>query len=273
MRAFSILLICLLLVGCGKPSNASNDSVKPADNATETTDNSAGKTKDSSTGAPIAQSDKPRNLSESYTAYITVKGDFSSRLSDGLSEAQSAAGLDLLGISLIDLYLVPILAMGVDETYAQSALSYFDFTGIKYTADGNHYTLNFTDAGGIPTVIETTYDSAKDAASSEVKQSGEKAVILEYTKTSYGYATQYFIKNGDGTYAIYKGTFYNEKDGIIGLTNNAAAQPASIVGGAEVSKDFPKDCSSWYEINGTAGTGKDYDGTTFEFTVPGGASN
>jgi hypothetical protein len=71
---------------------------------------------------------------------------------------------------------------------------------------------------------------------------------------------------------VYKGTFYG-KDGVIGLTANAASQPSSIVGKDDIPKDFPKDCESWFEAEGTKGTGVGSDGTTYDFSVPAESSN
>ena len=57
------------------------------------------------------------------------------------------------------------------------------------------------------------------------------------------------------------------------MTAQATAQPETIVGNTEVSKDFPKDNDSWYQAEGTAGTGSLSDGTALNFTVPAEASN
>ncbi|HYE68223.1 MAG TPA: hypothetical protein VEA58_06390, partial [Anaerovoracaceae bacterium] len=68
-------------------------------------------------------------------------------------------------------------------------------------------------------------------------------------------------------YTVYQGTFYG-KDGVIGVTAQAAAQPASILSKGEVAVDFPKENDSWYQAEGTTGTGSLSDGTALNFKVP-----
>lgn len=257
----SAILVCVLmfsLTGCGKSSDASKDGGKPADSGVKTSDSAA--------KAPDTQTGPAKSIAQGYGDYAGTKGNFIGRLSDGL-EDQPAASMELLGVVLVELYVAPIVGMGVDEAYARTVLNYFSLKDIQYTGAGNRGALTFTNAEGVRMVCEATYDAAKDALTAKVTEADKDPLIFEYTRTSYGYASQYSMKTSDGTYSIYKGTFYG-KDGVLGLTDKASAQPSSIVGVAEVAKTFPKDCDSWFEINGTRGTGKASDGATFEFTAP-----
>lgn len=255
----TVLLICLAATGCGQSSDTSTDSTAPVEN--------------SSTEAPAAQPEQAGSLSTSYTAYMEIKSDLIARLADGLTDSQPMASMELLGMNMVEMFLVPMAALGMDETYAAATLAYMNASGVKYTADGNNYAVSYSDVEGNQMTCETTYDPDKEAATTKITQSGKESLIFEYIKTSYGYASQYFIKNDDGTYTVYQGTFYNGKDGVIGVTAQAAAQPESIFGKNEVSKDFPKENESWYQVEGTAGTGALPDGTALNFAVPAEASN
>jgi len=251
----TILLICTAATGCGKSSDTTTDS-----------DIHSG------SESPAGQPEQAANLSTSYTAYMEIKSDLVSRLADGLTESQPAASMELLGMNMVEMFLLPMVALGVDETYAKATLGYFNAADIKYTSNGNNYAVTYTGADGVQMTCETSYDPAKDAAMTKISQAGKESLVFEYLKTSYGYASQYYVQNDDGTYTVYQGTFYG-KDGIIGVSVDAEAPPAPITGGADVPKEFPKDCSSWYEVKGTAGTGSLSDGTKLEFTVPAEAYN
>jgi hypothetical protein len=254
----SVLLICLAATGCGQASDTTADSTAQAAN--------------NSTEAPTAQPTQAGNLSTAYTAYMEIKSDLITRLADGLTDSQPMASMELLGMNMVELFLVPMAAMGMDETYAQATLAYMSASNVKYTADGNHYTLTYSDGQGNQMVCDSTYDPAKDSAVTKITESEKDSLVFEYLKTSYGYASQYYLKNDDGTYTVYKGTFYG-KDGVIGVTDKAVAQPESIVGNGEVPENFPKECDNWFEAKGTAGTGMLSNGTALEFTVPAEASN
>ena len=261
VMTLTVLLICMTAAGCGQSSET------PADGTAQTENSSA-----EVPAASDVQPGQAGGLSTSYTAYLNAKSDLINRMATGLGDSQPAAAMELLGMNMVEMYMVPMAALGVDETYAEAMLSYLNAADVKYTADGNHYAVSYKGADGVEVACETTYDPGKEAATTKISQSGKEALIFEYAKTSYGYASQYFIKNDDGTYSIYKGTFYG-KDGVLGLSSETAAQPESIIGKGEVSKDFPKDCESWFKAEGSAGTGVGPDGTTYDFTVPAEASN
>jgi hypothetical protein len=203
---------------------------------------------------------------------METKSDLVTRLADGLGESQPMAAMGLLGMNMVEMFLVPMAALGVDEAYAEATLAYLNASGVKYKSDGNNYSVTYSDGTGAEMTCETKYDSDREAAVTTITEAGQEALVFEYYKTSYGYASQYSIKNDDGTYTIYKGTFYG-KDGMVGMTEAAAEKPASIMDRGEVAKDFPKDSSSWFAAEGTAGTGVGSDGTEYTFTVPAEASN
>lgn len=264
MKKLLIVFIALFLIvatvaGCGQPSAA-----PPAGAASAGAEPAA----DNKAGTSAMQPALNGSLSVSYIAYMKTKSDLLTRLSEGMADSPSIASMDLLGIGMVELLLLPMTAMGGDESSVQMALGFFNVSDIKYKADGNHYTVTYKDVEGIPMICETTYDPAKDAAVTKITRSDEGALVFEYRKTSYGYASQYCIENDDGTYTVYMGAFYNGADGIIGVDGHVAAYPASILDGAEVPLDFPENCESWYKIEGTSGTGKGSDGTAFDFTVP-----
>lgn len=252
-----MMLICMTAVGCGGSSDTSSDSAPAENSSAETADS----------GSDSAEPEAIGGISESYVAYMETKSDLVSRLADGLTDAQPTAAMSLLGMNMVELFLVPMAALGVDEAYAAETLAYLNASGVKYTSDGNNYSVTYTNGVGDETTCETKYDPDREAAVTTITEAGKESLVFEYCKTSYGYASQYYIKNDDGTYTVYKGTFYG-KDGTVGMTDAAAAQPASIMDGGEVPKDFPKDSASWYAVEGTAGTGVGTDGTNYEFTVP-----
>lgn len=255
-----ILLIGLTAAGCGgKSSEASQDSSTPSGSEEQPGD-SADTTSDSEK--------QDGSFSTAYTAYLETKSDFVGRIGDGLSESQLTAAMDVLGMSMVELYMAPVAALGMDEETAKQMMTYLNATGdVDYKADGNHYTMSYKDEKGIETICDGKFDPKKDAAAITMTEGGKETLTFEYTKTSYGYASQYCIQNEDGTMVVYKGTLYGA-DGIIGVTSNATAKPDSILGNGDISKDFPKDCLSWYEAEGEKGTGQTSDGTAITFDVP-----
>lgn len=257
------LLVCLSSAGCGKSGNSSQDSSAPADNVKQTADDSD--------VVPDTQPAQNGSFSAAYSAYVETKSDLITRMADGLTDSQPAAAMELLGMNMVEMFMIPMAAVGLDETHAKETLAYLNTSGVKYTAEGNHYLLTYSDAQGSEVTCDTLYDPKKDTVATKIMEAGKESLVFEYTKTSYGYASQYYLKNDDGTYIVYQGTFYG-KDGTVGVINNAAAQPGSILG-KEVQKDFPKACDSWYEAEGSEGKGKTADGAVLTFTVPAKASN
>jgi len=183
--ALIILLICMAAVGCGSSSDSTADSTTQAEN------------NNSEAAAPTAEPGQASGLGTSYTAYLETKSEIINRMADGLGESQPMAAMELLGVNMVEMYMVPMAALGMDESYANETLAYLNASDVDYKADGNHYSVAYTGADGVQISCESTYDKDKEAATTKISQAGKEALIFEYTKTSYGHASQYFKKKDD----------------------------------------------------------------------------
>jgi len=243
----SVLLFCIVLAGCAAPAANPTDSQAPVQTSN-------------------ANNLPSGSISASYTAYLEAKGAMLTKLSNGLTTVEPMAAMNLLGLSMIDLALLPISVFGQDQAGIETGLAMMGISDIHYQANGNTFTMSYKDEEGISTLFETTYDPGTDFVSTTVSQEGKEVITFEYCKTSYGYASQYYMNNDDGTFSLYKGTYFNGSDGVVGITNAATSAPPALTAGAP--QDFPKDCDSWYAVEGNSGTGVNEEGANISFTVP-----
>lgn len=249
----AVLMLAVLFAGCSPKSPV---DLLPADNGGAQTSYES-----TSTGSPV---------SDSYTAFMNAKNAMSSKLMEGLSNNPETAftALALLGVTTVDLALLPVSLFGLGQVSVEGGLRFFGATDVKYTENGNSYTVtyNITDQDGNvqKLVFSGTFDAAADALVCTGSTDGKEDIYSEYRKTSFGYVAQYYILNDDGTASVYM-IAVDGDNGTIGI-NTASGKPASLTGGEGV--DFPKSCAEWYSVNGTTITGKTSDGTelNFEYT-------
>ncbi len=274
-RIISILLvlgfILAMLGGCAKPVQKPSDKGSNKIEANNE-DSSQSSKKPSESGKDSAKSPVGAGASpgEMYSAYLETKSAFLERLIDSVSEESPMSVFSLLGLSTADLALIPLALIGMDKSAIKAGLSVFgNESDIQYDVAGNNYTLSYKDEG--ETVLyETVYNPTKQTASTKLSKGGKEVMFFEFAKTSYGYASQHYLVTDDGVYSAYMGTFYgnSEKpDGIVGVSEGLNAVPNSILSGADPAKDFPKQCKTWFAIEGTSGKGQNDDGSTFDFNV------
>ena len=212
----------MLFAGCGKPSASEFDqpgqSSQPAAGGQETQ-------------APAAGSG---NVAESYTAYLEAKNAVLTKLTDGISNNPDTvmAALSFMGIAKVDLAALPASLFGLGQEAVSAGLSMVGATDVKYTENGNSYTVSYSDEENNAYVFSGTYDPAADALTCTATKNGTESISMEYRKTAFGYAGQYYMLNDDGTAEIYMIAVDGE-NGTIGISS-ATEKPAALTG-SEVS--------------------------------------
>ena len=250
----AVLLMASLFAGCGKPTASQSDQ-------------SAGGIE---TQVPAAGSS---TVAESYSAYLEAKNALLTKLTDGLSNNPDTAmaALSFFGITMVDVAALPVSFFGAGQQAAEIGLSVIGITGVKYTENGNSYTVSYSDEENNAYVFSGTYDPAADALTCTATKNGTESISMEYRKTAFGYAGQYYMLNDDGTAEIYMIAVAGE-NGTIGISS-ATEKPAALTGSE--AADFPKACDEWYSIQGATITGKTSDGAeiSFEYTPSESESN
>lgn len=264
--ALAMLMLTVMFAGCAQapvsdakespdaPIQSSDDEsdvpadVDPQEPAVD--DNAA-----ASTGYPIT---------DSYTAYMNAKNVVITKLSDGLgNNADSlSAAFTLMGVAFVDLAMMPVSFLGLGEEAAVMGLSMFSAEDVKYTENGNSYTITYTDSEGVVNEFSGTYDAADDALACSSKTDGKENFYSEYRKTSFGYASQYYFINEDDTTSLYQFAI-NGEDGTFGVSSSQTTQPAALTGSE--AADFPTALPEWYSITGSTITGKTSDGEELNF--------
>jgi hypothetical protein len=196
-------------------------------------------------------------LYESYGKYTEAKSNLVTNMSTalgedaGLAEMSMTANMDILGISLADLMLIPLTVCGMeDSSGSAAALAMLGMEGVKISNNGNTYTVEYADADGGTVKIESKYDAGLQSMSSALTQNGEFYLLSEYTKIKDGYAGQVYIQNDDGTYETVKVvTNMDGTAGSIGVVRSGSSEPASIFGkGDGVGAGFATDSEDWYTL-------------------------
>lgn len=249
-----LVLISTLLTGCGGGEKTTNN-VSAANSQSETSANVASN-QSLATGNTIA---------DSYTAYIDAKAAMISKLTEGLTANPETlfASMALLGITMIDLVMLPASFLGMGQEEVVAGLSFMNAKDIQYSESGNGYKISYSDAENKVTVFTANYDATAEAMTSSVTIGDNESLSADYRKTSYGYVGQYYMKNDDGTINVYKLTLRGE-DGIIGVSSTAIYTPLT---GSE-SFDFPKTCEEWYAVTGNTITGVMANGTAVNIVIP-----
>jgi len=260
----AVLMLAAVFAGCGQaPANNPQESDQPAQSSDAPSDEPAAvdpqepATDDTtpSSGYPVA---------DSYTAYLSAKEVVMSKLTDGLgSSADSlSASFTLLGVAMVDLGMLPVSFFGIGEEAAAMGLSMLSAEDVKYTENGNNYSISYMDSNGASIAFSGTYDPAADALVCSSTTDGKENFYSEYRKTSFGYVSQYYFVNEDGTTSLYQFAV-NGEDGTFGVSANETAQPAALTGSE--AADFPTALPEWYSIAGSTITGKTSEGTELNF--------
>lgn len=253
----AVLMLGVVVAGCGGQS-------APADGKENAQESDGGQA-----GGTAGQTGTGSAVSDAYAAFTQAKSTMSSRLADGLAENPDTAlsGLSLLGVTMADLALMPVAFFGLGEQGVTAGLGFFGVTGVSYSENGNNYSVSYADKEGQNWSFTGAFDPASGAMSSTASLNDADAIFFEYRPTSFGYVSQYYFNNEDGTTTLYKLTISGE-DGVIGISE-AAGEPAALTGGE--TADFPKSCDFWYAVTGNTITGVDESGNDVNFTFTPGA--
>lgn len=256
----AVLTLSLVFAGCSP--------------ATTTESQESADVSQSASGEPSAPSESAETSSapalvtgtaaESYSAYVSAKTAVITKLTDGLSNNENTvfASMSMLGVTMADLVMLPAGFFGAGEDAVNTGLSMFSYSDIKYTENGNNYSVSYTDEQGDSYVFSGTYDAAADSLVCTAQKNSKDYFYSEYRRTSYGYESQYFFFNDDGTTSLYQVTISGE-DGALGISSTATAQPAALTGSE--AADFPTTLPEWYSITGSAIKGVMSDGTEVNF--------
>jgi len=259
----AMILIVLLLVSCGgKATSGDEMNDKGQSEAVEKPD----KQQDANSGSQDIRSDNsgsPATASESYSAYIQAKGELLTRLSDALASNPETAfsSMSLLGISMVDLALLPASSFGLGEASANMALGFLGAEDIVYSENGNQYSVKYKGEDGSNYELQGEYDKAADALKCVSLVEGKETFTSEHRKTSYGYVSQTYVINDDGSTYVYQLTATGT-DGVVGMSK-VSEKPSSLTGSESI--DFPKQCQEWYAIDGNRVTGVTADGNEISF--------
>lgn len=255
------MLLVLSLAGCGNSGGKSADDKSAApgtqQNSADNKDNKDGKSK-----PPAAPTEF--TAQQSYAAYMEAKSELTSALTDALADNPDYAmeSMALLGVVMVDMAIMPAAFLGLGQDAAASGLGMFGVTDVKYTENGNRYTVTYKSQDGEMYEFQARYDPAADALVCEVNSDGIKdSLYYEYRKEPFGYVGQFYSFEGDAITESYQISVH-ENGGVIGISESDK-KPAALTGGE--AKDFPKACPRWYAIDGATCTGVTGAGEEFSF--------
>ncbi len=264
--ALAVMMLSLVFAGCGPSSSAESPS---ADASAAASDETSAPSEEASTPAEgTAASSAPAQgagtPAASYLAFTEAKTAVVTKLADGLSKNESTmyASMTLLGVTMADLIMLPVSFFGAGEEAATMGLAMLSASNVKYSENGNSYSISYTDEQGASYVFNGTYDAAADAIVCTAQKNSKDYFYSEYRKTSYGYASQYFFLNDDNTTTMYQISISGQ-DGVLGISTTQTTQPAALTGSEPA--DFPTTQPEWYSITGSTIKGKTSDGTDVNF--------
>lgn len=267
-RFTAMLLVLLLLVSCGggAPSGGGKQD-NEGKSGTET------KLDDQQSAEPDDQKDVNTDVpgpgttdipAEAYTNFIQVKGELFSILTDALASNDDTAleSMSLLGVAFVDMALLPVSSFGYGESAANAAMGFLGASDIVYAENGNQYSVKYKSEEGEQYELQGEYDSAADALKCSSFIDGEEFLFFEYRQSPFGYVSQSYGKNDDGSRFLYQMAI-SGKNGIIGISD-ATGDPPALTGSEAI--DFPKACTQWYAIDGDQFTGLTSGGEEITFT-------
>jgi hypothetical protein len=189
---------------------------------------------------PYASLVDPKNPSEGFANYSTVKGEAINRISAASESSDTLSmtvAMNLLGISMIDLSLISLSVLTDDIAASQTALSWFGLADVKISGSGNNYTITYTDSDGASIKQTCEYDVSKDQMSSTLYGAdGEVSIYFEYVHVGDAYAAQYYY-DSDGSFELIRTYFDMDNVAAIGSATSAG-KPESILGGSVLDENF-----------------------------------
>jgi hypothetical protein len=275
-RLTAILLVALLLVSCGgkvpsgkdKPVDEGKPQVtlqpdKQQDSKPEQQDEKQDTSQDQQ-DAGSDMSGPAGTAAEFFSAYSQAKGDVVTILTEALTSNPETAfdAMSLIGVSLVDMALLPATSFGLGQEAAVMALGFLGGEDIVYNENGNQYSIKYKNSEGEQCELQGVYDKAAGSLICTAILNGKEILITEHRKTSFGFVGQIYSVNDNGTSQIYQ-LALSGKDGAVGITEASSAPPA-LTGSETI--DFPKQCKEWYAIKGDAFTGVNAMGKELSFT-------
>ncbi len=195
---------------------------------------------------------------------MEAKGELVNRLLDALASNPDTVmySMTFLGLTMVDLTLIPISSFGLGQAAAEMGLAFFNAENVEYSKSesGKQYSIKYRNDEGEECEVQGEYDKGADALKCAAKLNGEEIVRFEYRKTSFGYVSQTCTFGEDGAYVYLMSV--SGKDGAVGI-KQAAELPPSLTGSETI--DFPKQCPEWFAIEGDKVTGVSSDGTEISF--------
>lgn len=259
LGVLTALVIALTqLAGCGGSAGKSGDDADVAG-----PDGSYAGENVENTGGGSDVKGPPSNASESFSAFAEAKGIVITAISDALASNPDTAfeALSFIGVAFLDMALLPVASFGLGQEAASITLGMFGAEDISYSENGNTYTVKYTGQDGSQQELVGEYDKQADALKCTAKSDGNDVLVAEYRKTSYGYVSQYYSMDEDGTFRYV--ITISGNNGVVGITQTDV-EPSALTGSEDI--DFPKNCETWYEIKDNVVSGATADGTAFSFT-------
>lgn len=264
-QMMAMVLVVLLLVSCGgniPPGKdkavdevKSGEAVEPDEQ--QEVDPEQKQDVDSDAPSPVA------TAAESFGSYMKAKGEMVTRLTDALTNnpGTELESMSLLGVVMVDMALLPASSFGLGQEAAITTLGFMGVEDIVYSEDGNQYSVKYRSEKGQHFELQGVYDKSADALKCTSLKDGKDCLTYEYRKTSFGYVSQIYVVNDDGSTYVYQ-LAVSGKDGAVGISEVSTA-PSALTGSETV--DFPKQCQEWYAIEGDAFTGVTADGRELSF--------
>jgi len=261
----AMILIVLLLVSCGGSITSGKDKAD-----TESKPEATAQRNEQQNAKSEQQQDKvsdvsapPSTAGESYGAYIKAKGELVTALSEALATNPGTEldSMSLIGISMLDIALIPASCFGLGQDVANSTLGILGVEDVAYSESGNRYSVKYRNKEGEQCELQGEYDKATDALKCIAIVDGKESLISEYRKTSFGYVGQVYAINEDGSTYVYQ-LAVSGKDGAVGISQ-ASELPPPLNGNETI--DFPKQCQEWYTLKSNVVTGITSDGKEISF--------
>ncbi len=261
----AMILIMLQLVGCGRNAALDEDKLD-TDGKQEVAaqyDEEQGADPEQQQGKVSKESNSPFYVSSSFSAYMEEKNKLLSRLSDALTTNPDTVyySMSILDVVMVDIILAPAACFGLGQNVAIATLKSLGAEDVEYSESGNQYSIKYRNNDGKKYELEGEYNKAADSLKCIVKIDGKESLISEYRKTSFGYVSQIYAVNEDGSTYVYQ-LAVSDKNGAVGISK-VSAVPPSLTGNEKI--DFPKQCQEWYAIEDDTVTGVTSDGKKISF--------
>lgn len=257
------VLLCTNLAGCLGGLKFPRDSKETSAQSDQSSATNKAETTTSENQTTQGQIDGDMTASDGYSAYLDAKNEMLGYLMDGLGDNEETfmAVMELAGITMMDLTMLPVSFFGLGQTAVGAGLAVLGMKDVKYEENGNSYTVAYKNDEGETFIFSGEYNRSADALSCKSQKNGQDFLYAEYQRTDYGYVGQYHITEDDGGMISYLITVQDD-GGVLGIAHDASYK--KLTGGEK--SDYPKECDVWYAVSGNNITGVTEDGKELDFT-------